>query len=886
MRSFHRLIVLSTLLLVPILNTSAQILRGHITNAAGEPLPYATIYISEKRLGTATNLDGNFELSLPAGSYTVTFQYLGYKPVSEMITIENRTVEKNIILSEQVFEMPEVRVYATGKDRAYYIMRKAIGMAPYHLNQVKSYKAEVYIKGGGSIDKLPRMIRKQMTTQANNTMIEEGKYYFSESVNLITFNAPDKYVHEVISSRTNAPVGESGASPMDFIEASFYQPILIDVAISPLAPNAFAHYNFRFLGATKQGDFYIDKIEVNPKRKSQQLFSGVIFIVEGSWAIQSLDLTNENMVGTVRVKQLYMPVEEKLWMPVSHDFSMIISIMGIKAKASYNSSVKYLEVEPDKNLPGTAVYAIDDETPVIEEEMSKEAKEIETILSKDKITAADMSRLSRLNEKTTKPKEKEPLEVKDNTTYVIDKDATKKDSVYWEEVRPIPLTEAEKISIIGAAKPDTMLASSTNTLTISLGPHKDKPDDGKEHKGAALAKAVIKGKKWEINKNNSLIFDGLVSMKTFSFNTVDGFTAGTGLTYFAKTGEHSKLTLNPVIRYAFNRKDLMWNMNTSFTFNPMKQSSLSLQAGSTSRDFTSVGINPFINTISSLAFRYNWMKLYKSNYISLVYKSEITNGLNMSITGSWEKRETLVNVTDYSIFRPDREYTPNIPDNPFVQGAVEGYDAITPVNHYNVSFTGELTYTPRQKYRISNNSKINLAPDYPTFRLSWKHGYNYNDTISGHYDLLKGGISMHHNLGAMKQFRWNVTGGGFINRQNVQLQDMQFFNTQSSPVIINNYDDAYYLKKNYAIASPSLFAGVNMKYTTPCLVLKRLPVLSKTLMRENVILSWLWTPDYKHYTEVGYSVSEIFLFTEAGVYAGFRNNSFDSAGFRLILRLD
>jgi len=258
----------------------------------------------------------------------------------------------------------------------------------------------------------------------------------------------------------------------------------------------------------------------------------------------------------------------------------------------------------------------------------------------------------------------------------------------------------------------------------------------------------------------------------------------------------------------------------------------------------------------------------------------------MNIIGSWENRETLDNSTDFSIFKPERDYTANIPDNPFVQGTVKGYGAILPVNHQNISLTGELSYTPRQRYRIDNGTKINLAPDYPTIRLSWKHGYNYNDTLSGHYDLLKGDISMHHDIGAMKQFRWRVTGGGFINRNNLQLQDMQFFNTQTSPILINNYEDAYYLKNTYAISSPSLFAGANMKYTSPCLVLKRLPVLSKTLMRENLSLSWLWTPDYKHYTEIGYSVSEIFLLAEAGVYMGFRNTSFDSAGFRLIFRVN
>ncbi len=274
-------------------------------------------------------------------------------------------------------------------------MRKAIGMAPFHLNQVKMYKAEVYIKGGGKIDKIPKMLERQMKVEANDAQIKEGQYYFMESVNVITFTAPDKYIHQVISARSNIPVSESETSPMDFLEASFYQPVIAEITISPLSPNAFSHYSFEFLGSTSQGDFVIDKIKVTPKRKSQQLFEGVIYIVEDLWAIHSLDLTNENMAGKVNVRQVYMPVEEGIWLPVSHDFRVDIAIVGVKAGLSYSSAVKYLEVEPNKSLSPPTGY---NTSPATAEELEVKTvtrKEIEKILAKDELTARDMSRLAK-----------------------------------------------------------------------------------------------------------------------------------------------------------------------------------------------------------------------------------------------------------------------------------------------------------------------------------------------------------------------------------------------------------------------------------------------------------------------------------------------------------
>src|SRR5690606_29201897 len=144
----------------------------------------------------------------------------------------------------------------------------------------------------------------------------------------------------------------------------------------------FSHYTFTFLGSSSQGDYVIDKIRVTPRRKSQQLFTGTIYIVEDLWAIHSLDFTNDNMAGKIRVRQLYTPVEAGIWMPVSHEFNVDISLMGVKARAAYTSAVKYLEVEPDRSLPRPPSYTLAAEPDPVDvpeaEAKSTTQREIET----------------------------------------------------------------------------------------------------------------------------------------------------------------------------------------------------------------------------------------------------------------------------------------------------------------------------------------------------------------------------------------------------------------------------------------------------------------------------------------------------------------------------
>jgi len=67
-------------------------LSGRIVDkSTGEPLINAEIIIKETGKGTATNEKGFYSLSLPKGSYTIGFYYLGYQSISKKITISGDT---------------------------------------------------------------------------------------------------------------------------------------------------------------------------------------------------------------------------------------------------------------------------------------------------------------------------------------------------------------------------------------------------------------------------------------------------------------------------------------------------------------------------------------------------------------------------------------------------------------------------------------------------------------------------------------------------------------------------------------------------------------------------------------------------------------------------
>ena len=84
----------------------------------------------------------------------------------------------------------------------------------------------------------------------------------------------------------------------------------------------------------------------------------------------------------------------------------------------------------------------------------------------------------------------------------------------------------------------------------------------------------------------------------------------------------------------------------------------------------------------------------------------------------------------------------------------------------------------------------------------------------------------------------------------------------------------------------SFYIEGHFKYTTPYLLLKFIPGLSNTLIRENLSMSYLFTHNTGSYTEIGYSMSEVLFLGEIGVYTGFKNFKFNSVGIKAVLRFN
>jgi hypothetical protein len=396
------------------------------------------------------------------------------------------------------------------------------------------------------------------------------------------------------------------------------------------------------------------------------------------------------------------------------------------------------------------------------------------------------------------------------------------------------------------------------------------------------------GHTWSDTSGFRFATSGLLNLRNLSFNTVDGFVYGIDFRLSKTFDKKSTFSLMPDIRYAFSRGSLMWRVNSQYRFNRMKPSSLYLRTGILSKDINNRGgINTFLNTVTSLALELNYLKLYESRYLTLGYRPELFNGFTIDISSSLEDRRILENNSGFSLLKTSRSYSDNIPVNPWLDNPVNPVHELQDHRHAELNTT--FIYTPRQRYSIRNNAKIPEGSDWPTFLLNWSHGVNdFTGTVNDilHYDLVKFEVFQRRSIGAFSEFRWRFSSGGFLNSKGVNFIDFNCFNSQPLVVLLNDYEDAFKLRDYYSLSTPEFFSEFHLKYTTPYLLLKLLPGLSKTLIRENISASFLWTGNTNPYTEIGYSLSEFLFFGEIGVYAGFSNLKFYGAGGRVVLRFN
>lgn len=810
----------------------AQTFKGSVVDDAGNPVPYAALYLRETQSGFTTDEHGRFQAKLAAGQYTCDVSSLGFISQSFSFRMPERDYEKNITLAERIYSLPEVNVVKGGEDPAYAVMRKAIARASYYRTLVKGFTAGTYLKGTGKGTSIPAILKlsKEVRKESKELL---GKLFLLEEQQIVTFKAPNVWNKRVLASKNSFP--EEFQIEMGLATVNFYTPEIFG-KVSPLNPKAFSYYRFRLDGYFMENGRMVNKIRVIPRRADTRLIEGDLFIVEDLWCVSAIDAGVRGSGMDAKVKVICKEVQPEVFLPVSTTMSVSISVMGFKAEASYLAAVHYTDIKTDT-----------------------------TIKTDAKQTAKAAAPVKQVTAEAAPPKqhkyERPARRVRENTQ--VDSLADKRDSLYWDTVRSVPLRQEEFQSYqYKEVKIQQKDSRSEASLRKSGGA------------GDAL-NAFLFGKTFTTGNKKAWLTLSNLSSYIPEYNFVDGFWLGAKLKMGINLSRSSSLRFTPSAYYTTARKEWIGQGELTLEYAPRRLGRLSFAGGTTSADYNGEsGESRLINAFSSALFGHNHVKLYKNTFLSADHAIEPFNGLLFSPSLSWQRRSMLDNHIRHSWFKRDAE--PNLPENKSFRPMPEN-------DLLKASFG--LEYTPAHCYHMSGGKKVYEDSRYPTFALKYDRAFPVDGSrYLTSYHLMQFSARQKVEFGMFNYLLWSVNAGTFWDAKNLQFPDFKHIASTDLWVTERTFNTGFNLLDNYALSTDTRWAQANVSWYTPYLLLKQLPFLSGKLFDEALHLRSIALYKQRPYTELGYSAG-LSGVARIGVFVGFERLKYHSVGVSLSLPL-
>jgi hypothetical protein len=414
--------------------------------------------------------------------------------------------------------------------------------------------------------------------------------------------------------------------------------------------------------------------------------------------------------------------------------------------------------------------------------------------------------------------------------------ANKKEADFWDTIRPVPLTTEEFKNYIQKDSIQTIRKSATYLDSIDAKGNQFKLDKlitGYTYKNSF--------KKWTIN------YQGLSNIASFGFNTVQGYNLESGFSYRKWNDETGKYTfISSTFNYGFAEDRLRVKGNYYHRFNNKNNAYISVSGGSSINQFNgNEPISAIVNSVSTLFFKNNFMKLYNKEFVDVNYGREVANGLFISGKLLYENRRALLNTTDYTVVKNNDIYSSNDPLQPLNFTS-------TPFNPHHV-FKFQLGTRIRfgQKYISRPDGKINIQNDnYPVISLNYEKAFGA--THKNHqYDLISGVIDFTKTLGNKGDFGLRIKAGKFFGAQNIAFVDFKHFNGNLTHVnIMNNSLNSFNLLPYYSHSTNDAYVETHIEHNSKGYLMNKIPLLNK--LQWNLIGGFhqILIPNAKPYQEV------------------------------------
>ena len=678
------------------------------------------------------------------------------------------------------------------------IIKNVMTFAPSYESIVSDYKASLYIKGKINIKKKNIILRYVPSMFSLKKGVRE---YLLETYSDLHYSAPNIYDQKVKAFQGTVRGSKGLPGLLEYFKVNIYSSSLIgdDRLLSPIAKNGFRYYKYSIdsiMGDPCNRDY---KISFTPKYKSDQLAKGYMIISSNVWSIREFYFSGISELITYSCLITMGEVGSKSeFLPTKYDVDATFNFVGNKAVGKYVAVLDYKSIE--------------------------------------------------LKEGSVQKKEKKSHNLSDSYTLQCDTNAYKTDATTFGVLRPIPLTENEKILYLNNELSQDTIVKLKSKKQVFWG---------------RMGDIMIEDSKLNLSNVGSLRFSPFINPLLFSYSKSNGLSYRQDLRYNRIFRGDRWLHIVPRFGYNFTRKEFYWSLNVDLEYLPKKRGFFKVSTGNGNRIYSSRMLDE-LKAMPDSTFNFDLIHLdyFKDLYLNFEHSIEVFNGLNVSIGFSAHQR-TAVEKSKF-VINGDHYMPP--PD--FLKKFKNTYTSFAP--------RLRVAWTPDQYYYMNGNRKINLQSKYPTFTIDYERGIKGVFKSTGVYERIEFDMQQRIKLGLMRNIYYRFGAGLFPNQEELYFVDFANFSRHNLPVGWNDeIGGVFQILDGRWYNSSRRYVRAHFTYDTPFLILRHLIKYTRYVQNERLYVSALSMPHLQPYLEIGYGIGThifdvgIFVSSENWKYSGF-----------------
>ena len=665
------------------------VLRGFVYNEQNQPLEGAYVRIQNTNAGTTTDKDGKYEIRLKEGLHRVIYSYFGYESQSLDLVIQNEDLVQNIWLKPNVRDLGSVTVSNKKKDLSYEIMERVINQRDSLAPDYSSLKQKLYIKSVEDIAYLKKRDEKLEDEDPLNDPLNDSvpSMNLYEAEIILHSQPPDKFKEEKIAAKklgSQFSLFYSSTTDGDF---DFYQNLVMirsisdNSFVSPLSSTAFLSYKFKLLGSYFEDGKKVYRIKVIPRKLGNAVFKGELEVYDEIWALKSLDLEFPDRALIIydefRVKQNFEFIDGH-YMVTRQEFFWKLKT-GDQLNIG-NAIVKHSDFLFDSSY-------------------SK------------KFFGAELGR----------------------TAF----DAYDKDSSYWNDIRPEPLTKKEQKYVRYQDSMNSILNSEEYLDSIDA-----------VYNAITASKILWKGQGF-INRDKKSHLFLAPAINLIDPVAIGGWRIRYFASYYKKFESRQHFQVNPYFSYGLKNNDLTGTLFMGYLYDPLRRGVVNMRVG---REFDFV--NNFA-TISDIIRRDNF---YLRNNFNFSHVIELFNGFYL---------RSSIGITD-RMDMSDFEFAA-LGDSLF-----ENNDPVIFESNRTTEFGVGFNFTPKQLYIMEPKEKIILGSRYPTFSAYYIQAIPGLLNSTNQYSYLDLSVRQLFNIGIFGTSEYSISAGKFFDTTELQIMDYKY----------------------------------------------------------------------------------------------------------------